>query len=221
MEYPLHRAVPRKVLPLTREWIEISCCGQNIWKHRCSPSYEGVDWNDSATVNFDFCGLFSLLRGSGLKSYLTYSVSTDSMFSLLRGSGLKSFVIPPITAHWCSPSYEGVDWNSSKSLPSCDDNSSPSYEGVDWNIVVLVHLRSKQSSPSYEGVDWNVVAWRQTAEFISSPSYEGVDWNGANQTLADQEKVLPLTREWIEIQLGKDDHITLDTFSLLRGSGLK
>ena len=34
--------------------------------------------------------------------------------------------------------------------------------------------------------------------------------------IPNRQFVLPLAREWIEIQLGKDDHITLDVLPLAR-----
>ena len=144
-----------------------------------------------------------------------------------------------------SPSYEGVDWNffgqshelTEQVLPLTrewieiynqflSDNkvdSSPSYEGVDWNFFVELSALGTTRSPSYEGVDWNF--WHSIESIsrkTSSPSYEGVDWNLNNLPAYQFTKnVLPLTREWIEIDkvgLICEEFIP---FSLLRGSGLK
>ena len=121
-----------KVLPLTREWIEIK---------RLLPDSFGKK--------------FSLLRGSGLKSaafaasrieYVVLPLTREWIeillatflglyplwFSLLRGSGLKfpftsphniSIIVLPLTREW----IEMLN----KSLHVCFPSGSPSYEGVD------------------------------------------------------------------------------------------
>ena len=171
-----------RVLPLTREWIEIYYKSKFFQKKHRSPSYEGVDWN----LLIFFNALYYL----------------------------------------CSPSYEGVDWNGRAGWKAFAGCGSPSYEGVDWNctklLLVFVHIyvlpltrewiemisRRKSTlrlarfsllrgsglkfvpsvrfnkkgvgSPSYEGVDWNNAAKVDSRSRNSSPSYEGVDWNKNN-----------------------------------------
>ena len=75
-----------KVLPLTREWIEMA--------------FQRIIYS---------AGLFSLLRGSGLKWNIRYTVPFLGRFSLLRGSGLKypavdktseSTDVLPLTREW-------------------------------------------------------------------------------------------------------------------------
>ena len=173
------------VLPLTREWIEINLSQElsEVWGG--SPSYEGVDWNP-----------------------------LDGIVAV-KGFG--------------SPSYEGVDWNSSSFLVSLAEYGSPSYEGVDWNdldkaneanmVEVLPLTRewieigtgagtdtSAAGSPSYEGVDWNIdnIDGLDSTSWFSLLRGSGLKSSGFDIT-EDFVKVLPLTREWIEISSPKSE----------------
>ena len=74
------------VLPLTREWIEIT---------------KSADKNGLSS--------FSLSRGSGLKWVGVQPLGISGKFSLSRGSGLKSTRALPFKAVQRSPSHEGVD----------------------------------------------------------------------------------------------------------------
>ena len=86
------------VLPLTREWIEIS-------SQRCSNSRKSA---------------FSLLRGSGLKSFVAANVPPIDK-------------VLPLTREWIEISKNLIMWHLLV--------SSPSYEGVDWNDVLNNYLR--------------------------------------------------------------------------------
>ena len=188
------------VLPLTREWIEITHTPSLTIELKRSPSYEGVDWNILLifAIKFgkvlpltrewieilwflqvsDLALLFSLLRGSGLKYQAQALSDVPYRFSLLRGSGLKwilrwmereLLMVLPLTREWIEIASAYI-----------------------WRLWVLC-----------------------------SPSYEGVDWNSAWFAYCMAWSVLPLTREWIEINLFGYVNNQLSGFSLLRGSGLK
>ena len=210
-----------------------------------SPSYEGVDWNICHGI-FNFISSTVLPLTREWIEIFKISVAVGfKMFSLLRGSGLKSLVMLKMNS-WSLgyPSYEGVDWNNC--IPRTKSRGkqfsllrgsglkyqnmsrllfwhrfsllrgsglkclllfalrhllirSPSYEGVDWNLISCSEQATDCSSPSYEGVDWNSQAVAARLYFLRSPSYEGVDWN-------------------LLIMFGLTQK---EMFSLLRGSGLK
>ena len=76
-----------KVLPLTREWIEIApIIGLSCIKKVLPLTREWIEMSSQAA-----------------------SCTIIATFSLLRGSGLKSLVCPIAVIVISSPSYEGVD----------------------------------------------------------------------------------------------------------------
>ena len=163
-----------------------------------SPSYEGVDWNCKSRRNAVGIVRFSLLRGSGLKSRgcnLTLSVKNvlpltrewieisgifgrgacKSAFSLLRGSGLKSNNSEEPSRDYCSPSYEGVDWNCWYDYLLQLLRGSPSYEGVDWNMFCINCVTPKTSFSLLRGSGLKCIYDKKMERGRGSPSYEGVD----------------------------------------------
>ena len=125
------------------------------------------------------------------------------MFSLLRGSGLK-FRMLDITAPGIgSPSYEGVDWNRDVKPVYTGTRGSPSYEGVDWNDYkgVVYGTLERFSLLRGSGLKWECAGLKRALN--RSPSYEGVDWNTQAMSSHTTAKVLPLTREWIEIRFSE------------------
>ena len=143
--------------------------------------------------------LFSLLRGSGLKSSADLLSQATTKFSLLRGSGLKltpfwhpltDFCVLPLTREWIE-------------MATISDASV----SAEFSL-----LRGSGLKSNYKG--------HMMTDCECSPSYEGVDWNNYTPFSAKCQRVLPLTREWIEILVPKRRKLR-DLFSLLRGSGLK
>ena len=100
-------------------------------------------------------------------------------------------------------------------------SGSPSYEGVDWNIVYpsSIALYASFSLLRGSGLKW-LKRLLQRLRQLRSPSYEGVDWNRYEPFKHCIIAVLPLTREWIEMQEQLNGAMSF-AFSLLRGSGLK
>ena len=164
------------------------------------------------------------------------------LFSLLRGSGLKYKHRRNIWHYYCSPSYEGVDWNSTKKevlltltvLPLTREwieiagsrlvlrlwGGSPSYEGVDWNALVVVVKGICGVLPLTR--EWiEILSQSGSLPFLSFSLLRGSGLKCKEYALTDNFKdVLPLTREWIEMG-GSKQSIKPEAFSLLRGSGLK
>ena len=142
-----------------------------------------------------------------------------------------------------SPSYEGVDWNSSPYILPSVARCSPSYEGVDWNKLICQNLNIGLGSPSYEGVDWNIgightfmyntlfsLVWGSGLKYKpwicwkvawSSPSYEGVDWNNVPILWQSYWKGSPSYEgvDWNDHLCEFDSYNIM--FSLVWGSGLK
>ena len=97
------------VLPLAREWIEIN--SPRSIPPRLSVLPLAREWIEIIIIVLPSpYDMFSLLRGSGLKSSTGSAIAlTLSAFSLLRGSGLKCLKLVPVRANVRSPSCEGVD----------------------------------------------------------------------------------------------------------------
>ena len=120
-----------KVLPLTREWIEmiksilsskslltfslLRGSGLKYFKYtllkikNSSPSYEGVDWNSKWKVGTVIKTAVLPLTREWIEIRSLQTNLTSPLFSLLRGSGLKSYdhlwqdtqdLVLPLTREW-------------------------------------------------------------------------------------------------------------------------
>ena len=76
-----------------------------------SPSYEGVDWNNSTAKFLPNSVIVTFLRRCGLKPSIETMISFMEGVTFLRRCGLKHMDKEAVNIDAVSPSYEGVDWN--------------------------------------------------------------------------------------------------------------
>ena len=100
------------VLPRMREWIEISCQPVVVVIAQSFSLVWGSGLKSKPRKLVVIKKKFSLVWGSGLKYRRRGNRENFPEFSLVWGSGLKYWYnILSSIIKWCSPSYEGVDWN--------------------------------------------------------------------------------------------------------------
>ena len=211
------------VLPLTREWIEIYQRSQHSKRRwNGSPSHEGVDWNYlSGSCQCPNRSVLPLTR-EWIEIVFRELLRQFRQFSLSRGSGLKFFRDRKITCVVRSPSHEGVDWNTPFLLAHSNSSVLPlTREWIEIDFCTR-NFYFCCSSPSHEGVDWN----RYYEDNPEPPTPFSLSRGSGLKYLKEVPDnnrfcVLPLTREWIEMDKNGEKNGGFMAFSLSRGSGLK
>ena len=190
-----------RVLPLTREWIEIATAFQAAFLWHVLPLTR--EW-------------IEIPRLQRLRMLLPVLPLTREWIEIRQDEKLN-------VATEGSPSYEGVDWNLARARKKLDIGQVLPLTR-EWIEILLTRSRFLSCLVLPLTREWIEINHVKVNAMVirRSPSYEGVDWNHQwRYSMLVRSIVLPLTREWIEIAvISKTVHRNFG-FYLLRGSGLK